>query len=319
MHKAVICSLYPAVFLALFLTPLPAWASSTPVNITSVVPSPRTIGYQAQYTINIDLAADGGLLGGTDIISVIFPSNTVVTDGALANVSVEGTPAWGASGDSTLRRIDITPGQDLPGGTTAVTLVIPSAAVRNPTLAGTYTLNILTTLQPVGTSPGYSINPPPTPTFTFTRTATRTRTFTRTATPTFTHTPTSTISPTPTVTPTITLTATPSPTLIATPTTTPTPYLLSPETTLAYPSPAAGNDLWFSYATSAPADVTVEIHAVTGERIHTIPGTAPAAGTWRIYWNIEDVAPGVYLYRVLYRYAGKSSATSYNKFVIIKR
>jgi hypothetical protein len=290
--------------------------SSTSVAITSVTPNPVTVGLQAQYTINFNTSSDGALLGGISQIVINFPVDTVITNGALSGVVVEGWAAASATGSSALRRITIVPQQNISGGYTAVTLSIPSAAVRNPTSAGNYVLNLSTSVQPVGSSPQYAIL---LPTATFTPTFTRTRTPTRTFTPTRTHTPTLTISPTSTVTPTITLTSTPSPTIIATPTTTPTPYTLNPETTLAYPSPATGNDLWFSYATSGPAEVTIEIHSVTGERVHSLSGPAPAAGTWRVRWDIENVAPGVYFYRVLFRYPDQSISSPFDKFVIIKR
>ncbi|MEW6516512.1 MAG: hypothetical protein AB1439_06390 [candidate division FCPU426 bacterium] len=304
--------------------------SSTSVNISSVTPSPNYVNTQAQYTIGFNTSADGALLGGVSQIVITFPSDSVVLNGTISGLTVNGTVAASASGNSSLRRITIIPTQTL-AGSTSVTLIIPSAGVRNPTIPSTYTLTISTTVQPAGTSPAYDIYPLPTATFTPTRTvtptstATPTRTSTRTATPTrthsptFTQTPTFTISPTSTVTPTITLTSTPSPTVIATATTTPTPFELASGVVTAYPVPAIGNDLWFAYATAGPAEVTIEIHAVTGERVHSLSDQASGAGTRRVHWDIEKVAPGVYFYRLVIRYPDQSTASKFDKFVIIKR
>lgn len=294
-------------------------SSGTNVVINSVSPSPTYIGYQANYTINFNTSSDGALLGGVSQIIVTFPNNTVVTEGSLSGVTVEGlNDAW-STGSTSARRITICPQQNISGSYTNVTLYLPSAAVRNPTTPSSYTLSLSTSVQPTGTSPAYDIDPLPTATFTPTRTATRTPTPTRTFTPTRTHSPTFTISPTSTVTPTITLTSTPSPTVIATATTTPSPFVLSAETVLAYPVPATGDELWFSYSTSGPADATIDIHAVTGERVHSLSDQAPAAGVRRVRWDITGVAPGVYLYRLLLRYPDKSIASKFEKFVVIKR
>jgi len=131
--------------------------SSTNVNITSVTPSPNTIGNAASYTIDFDTSADGALIGGTSQIIVTFPNDTLVTSGAITGVTVEGTAASSATGDSVARTVTIVPAQDISGSTPAVTIVIPSSALRNPTTSNNYTLSVQTSPQPAGTSPAYSI------------------------------------------------------------------------------------------------------------------------------------------------------------------
>ncbi|MEW6516141.1 MAG: hypothetical protein AB1439_04465 [candidate division FCPU426 bacterium] len=131
--------------------------SSTAVSIDSVTPSPTTIGNQASYDIQFDLASDGGLVGGTSTITIVFPSDTVVQNGAIAGVTVEGTPATSATGNSGTRTIVVTPAQNLNGGTLNINVVIPTASLRNPTTASSYTLTVDTSVQNVGTSPSYSI------------------------------------------------------------------------------------------------------------------------------------------------------------------
>ncbi|MEW6516513.1 MAG: hypothetical protein AB1439_06395 [candidate division FCPU426 bacterium] len=326
--------------------------SSTAVTVVSVVPSPNVMGQSATYTIDFNTSADGALVGGTSTITVTFPSDTAVANGAISGVTIEGTAATSATGSTASRSVTIVPTQNISGSTTNITIYIPSTAVTNPTMAGNYTLTVSTSVQPAGTSPLYSILQPtptftptrtPTPTITpsstftptrthsptFTATPTRTDTPTFTATPTHTptftisptstHTPTFTISPTRTTTPTVTLTSTISPTVLATATATTTPVSLTADQVVAYPAPAIGPDLWFAFAPTGPARVKIEIYNLTGELCQTLRDECPAAGVWRTHWDIRDVAPGVYLYRLTLLYPAETRTFAFKKFVIIKQ
>ncbi len=141
----------------------PAYAintSGTAVVVASAAASPNTIGNIAQYTIDFNTAANGALVGGVSTITVTFPAGTAVANGAIANVTVEGTGASSATGNSGSRTITITPAQDIAASTSNVTIFIPStgSALRNPLTANNYTLTVATSVQPTaGTSPTYSI------------------------------------------------------------------------------------------------------------------------------------------------------------------
>jgi len=118
---------------------------------------------------------------------------------------------------------------------------------------------------------------------------------TPTITPVLSWTPTSTI--TPTLTQSLTATITP------TPTTTPTsievtPPAVSPGRVVTYPSPAKGDVLWFLYSAEAAGRIEVRIFNVAGEQVALLEDESPAAGLRRIPWDIRDLAPGVYLYRL---------------------
>ena len=133
------------------------------INVTSVVPSPSVAGNDAAYTITIATSADGGLVGGTSEILVQFPVDTGVTGGSLSGITVNGTAASSADGNVPFQRfITIVPTQNFPGSST-LSLSIPDTALRNPTLAGNFTLNVATSVQPPGTSPAYSISQSATP------------------------------------------------------------------------------------------------------------------------------------------------------------
>ncbi|MCK5242995.1 T9SS type A sorting domain-containing protein [bacterium] len=136
--------------------------SSTTVNVTGVTPNPATIGNYANYTILFITSADGALTGGSSEILIVFPADTMVPNGALTNVTVNGTSVSSANGTTATRLVTIIPSQDINGSTT-VTVLIPDSALRNPTSAGSYNLTVETTPQPLGTSSNYDISLSSTP------------------------------------------------------------------------------------------------------------------------------------------------------------
>ncbi len=133
--------------------------TATPVNITTVTPSPSTIGNDAQYTVVFTTdATNGGLGGGFSTITLTFPVGTVVTNGAIGSVTVNGTGATSATGNTASRTIVVVPAQDF-GNSATITVVIPAAGLRNPTTATTYTLQVHTTSQATDdTSGNYTID-----------------------------------------------------------------------------------------------------------------------------------------------------------------
>ncbi len=146
-----------------------------------------------------------------------------------------------------------------------------------------------------------------------TRSATPTGTFT--VTPTWTPSGTATHSPTVTsthtITPTITVTATVSPTL--------TPYRIAPDEVVVYPSPGKGPQLWFYFACGETAETELEVFNVAGERLGVWTATVvPDQGRARLGWDIRDVAPGVYLYRLRVRVGSGTKDHGLRRLVIVK-
>jgi len=177
---------------------------------------------------------------------------------------------------------------------------------------------------------GYSSTPTSTftltntPTLTATLTASPTFTPTYTSTPTFTPTPTSTITPTftitltATITSTTTLTPTLTSTISRTPTTTVTPLILEHGKILAYPSPAKGDYIWFYYSVEGPAEVKIDIFNVAGEKGKTLNNSHSNTGYHRTQWNIRQVAPGIYFYRIQINDSRGTHDYGIRKLVIVK-
>lgn len=135
---------------------------------------------------------------------------------------------------------------------------------------------------------------------------------TRTPSPTMTQTPTPTMTPTLTCTPTITLSVTP--TLTATL----TPFEIGREKTIAYPSPATGDTVWFYYYADAPAEAEIAIYNVLGERCDVLTARHDQTGYQRTAWNIRGVAPGVYIFRVRLKTAAETKDFGTSKLIIAK-
>ncbi len=162
----------------------------------------------------------------------------------------------------------------------------------------------------------YLSGPAATPTFT--QTSIPTATFTRTPTPTGTSSPTPSISPTNTHTPTITLTVSVSATYTTSSTVTPVPQIILIDKVITYPSPAKGNDLWFYYTVAGPAQVRIELYNVVGEKGLVLTESHAASGNQRTRWDIRDVAPGIYFYRLRIEDAQGLRDFGVKKLVIIK-
>ncbi len=180
----------------------------------------------------------------------------------------------------------------------------------------------------------------PTQTITPTRTATPTSTGTRTVSPTytitstFTHTPsitptrTVTFTPTASITPSITLTPTPTstitpsasitPTFIPTATATITPFTTDPNLVIAYPVPAKGREAWFSFHLQGPGHVTIELYNVGGERVATLTDDYSTEGRKSKAWNIQAVAPGLYIYRVVIADTSGARTSPLKKMLVVK-
>lgn len=148
---------------------------------------------------------------------------------------------------------------------------------------------------------------------TATKTVTRTFTVTPTITRTYTITPTLTV--TPTATPSATITPTYTPSLTA------TPYFAPPGEAMAFPNPVTkGNQVFFSYSLTEPANIMVDIYNLAGVRVaHLEDRNRPALYSQAASWDITGVAPGIYLYKVTTdSITGKKTVSKVKKLVIAR-
>jgi hypothetical protein len=157
-----------------------------------------------------------------------------------------------------------------------------------------------------------------TPTGTPTPTSTPTRTATPTKTVSVTYTTTPTRTPTPTITATYTRTRTPTMTITITNTPTITPFVLTENQVITYPSPAKGNDMWFYYSAQKPCKIKIEIFNILGERGTVLNDEHTDTGYLRTHWDIRNVAPGIYFYRMSMENADGTRKFDMKKIVIVK-
>ncbi len=148
---------------------------------------------------------------------------------------------------------------------------------------------------------------------------TATKTATPTISPTITQTPTITKTLTITQTSTITPTYTISPTLM--PTSTPLPLIIpAEEYEMVYPNPASGDRVKFMYSLSEPAHVFIDIYNLAGFRIARLEEKhQPAQSNLVTTWDIRDVAPGVYLYKISFETLDGRRRTGKIKKIVVAR
>ena len=124
----------------------------------------------------------------------------------------------------------------------------------------------------------------------------------------------------PTITPTPSITAKVTPRLTATPTPTFTPVQLEKNSVISYPSPAWGAEVWFLYNLESAGHLDILIYNASGEKVGTLEADAPQGGYGRLKWDLGNVAPGVYLYRV--RWTGPAGKTAWlgevRKLAVVK-
>ena len=77
--------------------------------------------------------------------------------------------------------------------------------------------------------------------------------------------------------------------------------------------------MYFYYPLEGPAQVKIEIYNVAGEKVVVLEEDQAAPGAGRTAWDIRDIAPGIYLYRIRFEYASGSRTTGWKKLVIVKK
>ncbi len=85
-----------------------------------------------------------------------------------------------------------------------------------------------------------------------------------------------------------------------------------------YPNPVRQNPVRIVFYTEESAEVEVEIFTTAGKRVKTYNTTTNGSGHFGVDWNINDVANGVYFYRVTATWGGKER-TVIKKIAVIKR
>ncbi len=87
----------------------------------------------------------------------------------------------------------------------------------------------------------------------------------------------------------------------------------------AYPSPAKGRYAWFIYQLESPGEVEISLWNVLGEKVGTLNANHASGGTQRQTWDIQSVAPGVYIYQAVVRFNdGQTRTLNRGKMVVVK-
>ena len=136
--------------------------SPTPLTVSAVTVNPNTSGQTASYTIPITLGSNGELNGGSDTITVTWPSGTTVP-ASIANTSVtiNGSNSNSVTTTPASRQAVVTVPSDLNNSASVALVFTSSAGIINPSTAGSYTLAVKTSVEMSEVnSPSYSISAP---------------------------------------------------------------------------------------------------------------------------------------------------------------
>ncbi len=117
-------------------------ASSSTVSSAGVTPNPSVANIPAAYTVNFNVGSGGGLTTASTI-TIAFPLQTTIPDGALSGVTVNGTPATASSLRDTV--IIYCPVAVAANSSVTVRFGIGSGIVNPP--AGLYTLAVRTSAE----------------------------------------------------------------------------------------------------------------------------------------------------------------------------
>jgi hypothetical protein len=136
--------------------PIPA---NVPVAVQSVALSDNKVNANAQYTFVIRTIGCGGLTSGLGTIALRFPDNTLVPAAInAANILVDGTPASVVSSNAAAREIKITTPVAVAEEDTITVTVTTAAGLLNPSLTGSYTVEVWTSSQPqLAPSPSFTL------------------------------------------------------------------------------------------------------------------------------------------------------------------
>jgi hypothetical protein len=271
----------------------------------------RTVNWLLEWDVATPTPTTTPSCTGTPTLTVTPTDTPTVTPTTTTTPTFTDTPtSTNTPTDTSTITLTHTP-TTTPSFTITPTTTQTNTLTHTPTVTPTFTITQTSTFSPTPTT---------TPTFTYspTHTITLTKTVSATITPTASVTITSTISPTASISPTITLTATATSTVSPSVTTTPAPWRIGSERVVAYPAPAQGDTVWFYYYVDGPADVVIDIYNLVGEHGHAIRSYHPTAGYQRVSWDIRQVAPGLYFYRLKMKTASGEKQLGIQKLVVVK-
>lgn len=134
-----------------------------PVAVGNITAQPDTVSQVASYQIPLILGSQGALTGGSGTVTITWPAGTSVPASiATTDVTVNGVSAASITTTPTARRAVVTVPNSLAAGANVTLQFSAGAGIVNPTTAGSYTLQVQTSSQPVdATSPAYSLVAPP--------------------------------------------------------------------------------------------------------------------------------------------------------------
>lgn len=134
-----------------------------PVAVGNITVQPDTVSRLASYEIPLTLGSQGSLTGASGTITVTWPEGTTVPASiATTDVTVNGASAASITTTPAARRAVVTVPNSLAAGANVTLQFSVGAGIVNPATAGSYTLQVQTSSQPVdATSPAYSLVAPP--------------------------------------------------------------------------------------------------------------------------------------------------------------
>jgi hypothetical protein len=94
-------------------------------------------------------------------------------------------------------------------------------------------------------------------------------------------------------------------------------FSTDPDFVQAYPVPAKGHEIWFAFFLRGPGRASIEIYNVAGEKVAVLTA-AYSGGSQFAHWDIRNVGPGIYLYRVTIEDTSGKRNLGLKKFVIVK-
>jgi hypothetical protein len=131
--------------------------SISTVTAAAVSPNPSVEGAAASYTIGFDVGAGGFLTASQSTITIVFPSETYVPDGALSGITVNGTSASATADNDT---VFITSPVDVDNSGSVEVIFAIGTGIENPSSSGSYTLAVKTSSEnTLVNSDSYSISP----------------------------------------------------------------------------------------------------------------------------------------------------------------
>ena len=96
--------------------------------------------------------------------------------------------------------------------------------------------------------------------------------------------------------------------------------LISLNEVASYPNPAKGSKITFLYYVPDTSEVVINVYNVNGDRIATFSEYKSGGNFQETYWDINDVAQGIYIYQIAFKSSSTNSLAKYpiKKLAIIR-